>query len=243
MRKIIFAATMVALATGCSGSEEIWVFYVDGASDPVNTRDITHNFNGAVPINNGTTTGDWTNTYTQNTSPSIVFGQIVKVSGEDDAFLIMGDNAIPGQKSGGAWIFTWNDVEQTTDRDQHITGFYSEIFRDSTTTTTLTMDLAGGTATGGITTRGSGVTTYRESDTWDPNAVNRFGSEIPAGSYLEDEFGGYVENAYELTDCTGGECWLTITDTVDVTSNFRAERTKYSEEDAFSSVGSATEPN
>ncbi len=72
--------------------------------------------------------------------------------------------------------------------------------------------------------------------------MGRFGSDINAGSYVEDEFGGYVENDYTLTDCTGGECFVRITDTVNSTSNFRAERTKYTEEGVFNSVGTATDP-
>lgn len=245
MRNILFAATIAALSTGCGNSEEIWAFFVDAPTDPEDTMTVTHNFNGAIPIDNGTTTtGDWTDTYTEESDPTLMFGQIVRTSGEDDAFLIMGGMAIPGIRSGGAWIFEWNDFEQSTDREQHVAGYYTQTVRDDSTTTTLTMNTSGGTAVGTIETVGTGSVTYTESDTWDANTVGRFSSDIPAGTYLEmSSDGSYVDNDYTLTDCTGGECMLQVTSVTDTSSNFRAERTKFSDEDVMNTVGSATTPN
>ena len=73
MRNIIFSAVLAGLTSGCGSSEEIWAFYINAASDPVNERVVSSNFNGTVPIDNGTTTGgEWTNTYSEESSPSTI---------------------------------------------------------------------------------------------------------------------------------------------------------------------------
>jgi hypothetical protein len=240
MRNALFAATLAALTTGCGGSEEIWVFYISPAADAVNTQTIAHNFNGAQPYAGQTQTGDWTYTDTTTGSDTIQFGQIVKVAGEDDAFLIMGGTAIPGQKAGGIWTFQWDDNTQDTEREQHTSGYFNEDFSSSTSTTTISMDLSGGTASGTASSQRTQVRRVTESDTWDSGTIG--GTNISPSTYLEYPDGGYVSNDPGLADCSA-DCFYEVTNTSNTTNAFTAEKTKYSDEDVMSTVGSASNPS
>ncbi|MCO4745740.1 MAG: hypothetical protein KC912_13185 [Proteobacteria bacterium] len=241
MRNALFAATMAALTTGCGGSEEIWVFYISPAADPVSEQAIAHNFNGAQPYAGQTTTGDWTNTMTTTGSDTIQFAQIVKVKGADDAFLIMGGMAIPGQKAGGVFTFSWDDASQETDREQHTTGYFNEDFTSTTSTTTISMDLSGGTAAGTASSQRVQVQRFTESDTWDTNSTGT-SSQISPSNYLEYPDGGFVSNDPTLADCSG-DCFYEVTNTTSTTNAFTAEKTKYSDEDVMNTVGGATNPS
>ncbi|TNE90157.1 MAG: hypothetical protein EP330_08855 [Deltaproteobacteria bacterium] len=241
MRKFLAATLLAAMTAGCGGSEEIWVFYVDPPADPVSTTTIDHNFIGAQPYAGTTTGGDWTNTTTVTASPGIMFGQIVKVSGDDDVFLIIGDIAIPGQKAGGQYQFSWPDTYTETDREQHVSGYTYEDTTSSTSTTTVTMALSGGTATGTWMNTGTSTRTWTETDTWDINTVGT-SSQMNPSNYIEGTDGSYISNDYTTADCSGNPCRLAVTNTSSQTSNFRAERTKYADEDAFAGVQDASDP-
>lgn len=242
MRNVFLAITLATLTSGCGTPEEVWAFFIDPPTDPTNTSNIAHTFIGAQPYAGTTTNEEWTNTDTTDASPSIQFGQLVKVSGDDDAFLILGDTAIPGKKSGGVWLFQWSDVYQNTDREQHVaTGFFEEIFTDQTSTMTITMDISGGTASGSMVGSSETVTRYSETDIWDTVTVGRGSSSIPASQYIEYPDGSTVFNDPQLADCTG-DCSLTITNSSSTSSTFRAEKTKYNNEASFAAVEDATDP-
>lgn len=245
MRNALIMATLAALATGCGGTEEIWILRISPPADPVNTQTVGHNFNGAQPIAGTTTTTEWTETNTTVASPSIVFAQIVKVGGGDtDAFLIVDDIAVPGTRSGGLWTFTWNDTYQNTDREQHnATGYFHETLTDQTSTTSITGEFSGGSFIGGsMTSVSTSTTTWSQTDTWDATTVGYYSSYPPASSYLEFPDGTGPSNDYQLSDCAQSPCFLTVTNETSQTSTFTGERTKYTDESVFNAVEDATDP-
>lgn len=241
MRNLLFAALAATLSTGCSGNEEIWLFFTSADSDVTASYDIEENYiNWQVAEDPGGPASEWTYTDTTVASDELGFGQIVKVSGDDDAVLILQGVAMPGVKQGGVWTFSWEDFSEDTFTAEHSSGYsYTEVER-SATTYTVTMDIKGGTASGMFSIRNESMDHWTESDSWDAAVQNS--GDTPVNNYLENTDGNFIENDASSVDCAADPCMLMVTQSSQISTPFTAELTHFTDEDAFAGVQGAGNP-
>lgn len=245
IRLLLFAALIICSLGGLSGCVQvdgIWyfVFDVDALSECTSTT--THNYADAeVPAPADPPDSPWTMTDTYDSSPSSSFGQIVYLD-DGSAILVIDQLTYPGVETAGTWVFSWEDYSETTSSETHEDGYsYTNDERDSSSTT-MTMTIVGGSASGPVVWRSTDERTWSETDQWDPAEVNLFDTQIPAGNYLDDPNGGSVTNLPDEADCSGSQCELQVTSTCSSDGTFTATETQYATQDVFDAVDTAGQP-
>ncbi len=129
-------------------------------------------------------------------------------------FLLMEDTIIFGEESEGGVTFELERFENSMDADRHEGGYVYELAQEwrETQTMTLTFDEFG-FGMGEMVQSSMNFTTIRETDMWDTEVVDRYGSYINSW-YLDyylidhDDYGYYPYNNYSAEECEGADCML-----------------------------------
>lgn len=237
-----FVLCSLGALTGCVQVDGIWYFVFDIEPLAECTETATENYiNGDVPDPGDPPDSPWTYTDTQDSSPSSGFGQIVYLE-DGTAVLVLDQQTYPGVKLAGDWVFSWEEFDETTASEAHEEGYSYTGDERSSATTTMTMSIAGNSASGPLLWQSAQERSWTETDQWDPALVDLFDSQIPADMYLVDVNGGFVDNRPADVDCSGPTCELAVSSTCSTSGTFTATETRYADEDVFDAVDSAGQP-
>jgi len=240
-RSLLAAALVLCSLGGLSGCVQvdgIWYFVFDIEPLAECSESVTHNYIDAEVPGVDPVDSPWTMTDSQDSSPSAAFGQIVNLEG-GRAVLIIDQQTYPGDRVGGDWVFSWEEFDEVDSSETHESGYTYTGSTSSSSTTTMTMSIKGSEATGPISYGSEQAQSWTETDQWEAPEVGLFDSQIPAGNHLEDPTGGFVDNRYDVVDCSGQDCELAVITTCATSGTFTATETKYSDEDVFDAVDSA----
>ena len=249
MRGLLAPGSLALVLTGCGGGEEIWMLLVDSqpAAEEA-SQSLDYNFAGGQVITGTTVDGPWTDLGSVTESGDLVFAQVVRSKGDDDAVLVFNNQALPGNKAGGLWTFTWTDSRVSTNGESHETGYRYQRTDTVESTLTVTIDISGGSATGAIQAEGNNVTRWEESDLWaydgtGANGLSSFSSYSGTWStYIEFVDGTSISNDWDATNCIDPDCYLEVSTNQLTRWNFVGQRMSYGDEDAFDNVNGVTNP-
>ena len=89
MRGLLAPGSLALVLTGCGGGEEIWMLLVDSqpAAEEA-SQSLDYNFAGGQVITGTTVDGPWTDLGSVTESGDLVFAQVVRSKGDDDAVLV-----------------------------------------------------------------------------------------------------------------------------------------------------------
>ena len=181
------------------------------------TNTVSHNFIGAYePIVAGEDTA-WTTGESAEYSPEVFFGRLEATAEEDGAVLILGTDALPGQRQGdGTWLFYWTRTDAGGDTTHHAVGYDYAHTYDSSTTLRISGDFAADAFEGTHETETQRTDTWSESDVWNTDAAVYVGEngEMPVGDWLrvvgQDGLETNAGNARETYDCGESGCTLSV---------------------------------
>lgn len=249
MNRPLLLAAVLPLATACSSVSGVWMVVIPYQEAAVTCQtSINENYvDGYAPEDgSGPVTGDWTFTEDYVGSDALMFVQIETTVG-GEAVLVMGNQAWPGVKDQGSWLFTWTDGYEDTQTTEHTSGYSFTEASSYASTSSISLSVTGfggDSATGLITQDEEASEGYVESDEWDDDVRDYIGTtgQTPSSDYLVYDDGGDERpqyNDYDVADCTG-DCQLTVTTTCTGSMDFTAVRTDYSDEDTFQYLMSTT---
>jgi hypothetical protein len=241
----LFAAALILCSlgglSGCVQVDGIWYFVFDIEPLAECSESVAHNYIDAAVPGVDPVDSPWTFTESHDSSPSSGFGQIVNLE-DGTAVLILDQQTYPGERISGDWVFSWQEFDEVASSETHESGYTYTGDESSSATTTITMSMSGSSATGPIGWSSAQEQNWLETDQWDAAEVGLFDTQIPASNYLEDPNGGLVSNAYDVVDCSGPNCELSVNTTCTTSGSFTATETKYADEDVFDAVDSAGQP-
>ena len=179
IRNAIACATLATLAGGCTGSaldNAVWMFLVESLEntsvEASCTETLKVNFD-AVQCES-TASETFTEEYTRVAPQNYYFAEIIelKTKGEEKykKLMILEDDAggtlyLYGRKEKGQWVFEWDETETTDYSLSH--NFDTYVYAESAELAELyrvTLDIAGGVATGTFSTDITATNKYRETD-------------------------------------------------------------------------------
>lgn len=233
MRNAVALLALSTLATGCgapaSPFEGIWVAYWAAVYTSTESSTGSENYlGGKFPEGDEPTTSEWT--HTEDIEQSEQMGAFEIVGGPGDmAYLFSGGELVPGTVDGKVATFAWSEFTNSTETDEHESGYKFVERQDTEYTTTITIDR--GTMTGTAVTNSHSEVAWSESDEWDATETGQYYSEVPASSYLEQDGTGYPDNEPDAKNCEAADCRLSIEETYAVTRSFRTELTDWDEND------------
>ena len=243
MLRTLVLLLSLPLLGGCANVDGIWYFVIDIAGDAAGETTITENYtDGDVPTGATTDPADpWTYNHSSDASPSTGFAQFTHVS-DNRALLVFDGHSYVGSLSEGAWVFRWDAFEEETDDRSHEAGYVDNETSRVDSAVVITMDVTGNTAEGTMRATSTQGTTWRESDTWDPDTTGVYATDVPSSSYLLDADGYGVENDPERADCQGSDCNLEVKTTCSSTHAFTGSATSFEDEDAYAGVAGVGQP-
>jgi hypothetical protein len=231
------------LASACAGDPSgIWMLqYTPSDGDDTTCTTVgTENFtDGAFPEDEvGTTDGDWVYTESHTSSDVLFFVQI-DVNAAGEGLLLLGDQAYPGTSDQGTWTFSWTAEDTDSSRAEHVDGYHLTEDSAASSSTTFTFTPSGATADGTMKSDTETVSSYGETDEWDPRDNDVYSGSIPSDAYLEDADGYSIDNEYDADDCDGDTCSISVTETCSGTLPVVGTKTNYQDEDAYQHLMSA----
>lgn len=245
-QRLLLASVVALAATGCK-SQSIWLLMFDTSEEPDCERGVTHNFidGEAVDVEGG----EWETISVVQRGNDLAFAQLIE-AGRGVGVLVLGDQAFPGERDGNDWTFDWTDVVGTAEGQQHSSGYGYFEYTKLSSEWTITLDTERGESTGELEQNDRTELTWRESDTWADSAAATVGysGQLPSDSYVvvPDELGENVPaiNRSDSDDCatTPEALWCEVQDITQCTSSrdFTATKTRLSDDDAYSSLNSAS---
>lgn len=210
MRKMSALILLSSMASACGPSpEQVWLFTIGDTTIVESQSSCDENLDAATcPETGGGEESPWTVTSTEEVSPGALFIEILDLPGGEKALVADGEIFV-GSKEGGTWSFTWENYENSTDEQRHDSGYVYRQSSDQASTTTFELDIDGANATGTLITELDIERTVAESDSWLSDQVGLFTGQLfdDAPVYLE----GDRVNYNDVTECGGGECYITAT--------------------------------
>jgi hypothetical protein len=217
--------SLVALTmmTGClrtSGSwEGIWFVQIPVSETSACETDIKENFKDAAVPDVEVIDSEWTYTTEFDGSNAGVFLQVLMQDG--NAVGVIDGSVYVGTADAKTLTLNWEGYEDSEETEEHDQGYFITQIDSATTSETLTLTKGKkNTYTGSWAVDVVSKTTYVESDEWDRDDVGFNQGSIPA-QVLE---GDGNENRFDVDECTGDECELTLSTTCkgseDITASF-----------------------
>jgi len=216
--------------TGCANGDGIWMIYVEVLlDDPCQDQQISHNFSTAyLPQDTGGS--DWTETDEGTISDQMFFAQLIETDATTGV-LVIDDNAYPGTRDKKTWTFNWEGNEDTEHTSSYLSQYSYSENRNQTTSTTFVMTMDGDAGSGSIDVDANTTTTWTESDSWGED-VGMFMGQIPAANFLvefDDDLQDEVpaSNSSTDSDCSSGNCEISISTQCTTSRGFTATLTGY----------------
>ena len=238
MRSALALGAIVALTTGCGPAKDrVWLFTFGTTEVLENDATCDENFTAAAcPTPEDPQPSDWTQTRERERSDGAFFGEILDLPSGEMA-LVLGDDVLIGSKDSGRWTFTWTGEEHSIDQDSHTTGYVYGSDTTIKTTTAVSLDFSGDTATGTLTDSYELDRRVYESDGWLADEVGHTYGRIfdNAPAVLEGE----RTNLNDRVECTDAECFIQAVARSETSTPLRAWRTG-ADDDAFEGVRDVT---
>jgi hypothetical protein len=203
------------------------IVFAYGVEVTTSSTTCTENFTSAS-CPEGDEVGDtpWTFETQLETSEPLAMAEIL--GGEDDnVFLIVTGEVIPGKLEKGVYTFTWTRFANGSETTTHEDGFFTEESGSTETVQTITMERSEDDDTmftGTWTMTSNSSATTRETDEWDSEEVGLSGGEGYFGFLTEDGGEGFVDNRSDENECDGDTCEVTRTETSTTTTPLSAWR-------------------
>jgi len=221
----------LVLLSGCALPEAgIWALSIPTDSTTECVTEINHNFTDAYQEEDDVVVEDeWTYTDDSTTSDTLIFAQIEEL-GDGEALLLIGSEAYPGVETDNGWRFSWKGSEDSTNSEEHSSGYAFFANTIGTATETITLNVSGRTAKGKTSAESSTTRSWTESDEWDPKLTGFGFGRIPAQNYLLIDVDGTPQtasNRAQETNCGGADCSLEVVSTCTGEGTFTATQLHY----------------
>jgi hypothetical protein len=169
-------------------------------------------------------------------STRMLFGQVLNTS--SGRVLVVGDQAYPGEKSGGVWTFSYDSFTDGILKQEHASGYLFETSGLDGREIVISADMKSASMSGSWALTTTTDLTYTESDEWDVS-VGVISGQTPAGAYLLDSMGVGVMNNSNSSDCSGEFCSLQVVEACTATTTFTASKVGSLDETAYSGLSDA----
>ncbi len=255
MKKTAVGLAMAGLVAGCAPAEEdlwtavgVWLLQLTVPTGGSCSDGVSHNFlDGYTPDG---ATSDWSVTDDAALSDALQFGQISLFDDGTSGVLVVGTAVYPGaRQDDGTWIFGWTGSEVSDHVENFDSGTYAStvhVDESSTVSWALTFDPLTATVSGTRDESAQSVTTWTETDEWDPAEVGLQMGTIPSSLYLVYDEGGNdvpLANRPQSAECANSDCDLTVTTTCSPSSQtVTGSWAGYAEEAAYEGVDGAQQP-
>lgn len=240
----IFSLSAALFLAACHSPAGIWMIKIE-AGESTCADDFQHNFLLGYPPEAALPDPSWISTEVSETSPALAFVQI-ETTGEEQAVMLYGDEAWPGEGAEDKWSFAWTTSATRTITDEHRTGYFYQVYEEKESDDALTLTFDGDAAVGEMSTDAVVVTTWAESDTWsaEVEATVTATGQIPSATYLQadDPVLGTpapLSNSSTVDDCDGEVCQLGLSTTCATEARITATRTDYDSEEAYRQLSTA----
>lgn len=208
---------LLLLVTACGGPslDGLWLFQYEGLPDVEADSTCDENFTDArCPRADTTgTDGPWTVEQDGDLSDGLKFAELVQGSG-NAGWLVWEGLIIPVQRDGAVLAGSYAGSTDTVRTETHESGYRTSRIQVAETEVEIALELdADGFYAGTITRTATSTTEWEESDEWDPQEVDRFGSamdeftdDLVPSDGEDPDAGSFFGNQPENDDCGGNVC-------------------------------------
>ena len=239
-----FKGTLLILCLGCKTDPAgIWLLTLEPDENGIDcTETLTENFTyGYEP---GETTGaEWTTEESSTYPTELAFIEILETT-DQQAVLVWGSEAWPGQWNTSYWEFTWSESSESSNSQTHIAGYSYASTGSETTEDIVDFTIDGDTASGELSSTSSAQIVWEEADIWSDQLASEIGQtgSIPSSTYLVElvpKSGGEtaVSNSYASADCDAELCRIQLDSTCTQLWSFTAMRTQSELESGYAHLG------